>query len=255
VPEANRLALERAHAAGVLLAVVTGRRLPSVLPSIAGLGIDPLLVLNGGALVKDGMNGPILRRELLPTVIGRKVLAVGRQAGVEPVVHDGPNGEGNIIIESGRSLDRSLAAYLEGSDPPPRHVPDLALALVRDPVQIMFVSQVGAVRALEAELAARLERQVSLARTEYVERDFALLDVLAAGAGKAAALRFIAARHGVCRERTMAIGDNWNDLAMLEAAGLGVAMANAPEELRSRFEVTGGNDEAGVAQAIERYVL
>jgi len=65
----------------------------------------------------------------------------------------------------------------------------------------------------------------------------------------------IAEREGIPREQTMAIGDNWNDLGMLEAAGLGVVMANAARELRERFAVTGSNDECGVAEAIERYVL
>ncbi len=54
----------------------------------------------------------------------------------------------------------------------------------------------------------------------------------------------------------MAVGDNWNDLEMLETAGLGVIMANADPDLRSRgFAETGTNDENGVAQAIEKYLL
>jgi len=255
VPEANRLALERAHGKGVKIAIVTGRRLPAVLPALADLGLDPLLVLNSGALIKQGLEGPIVHRKLLPLAIARKVLALGREAGAEMVVHDGPNGEGNILIESKLSSNPSLASYLERTLPPPRAVPDLTEALERDPVQIMFVSTVREVRALEAQFTARLDCQVSLARTEYMERDFALLDVLSASANKAEALRFIASRHSIPREQTLAIGDNWNDLEMLEAAGLGVAMANAPEELRARFAVTGTNDEGGVARAIERYVL
>ncbi len=255
VPEANRLALEKAQREGVKLAIVTGRRLPSVLPALAGLGLDTLLVLNSGALVKQGLVGPMLHRKLLSVDIARKVLVLGREGGAEPVVHDGPNGEGNIIIESETSSNRALASYLERTTPPPRAVPDLTEALERDPVQVMFVSTVREVRALEALLTSRLDCQVSIARTEYVDRDFALLDVLTAGAGKAEALRFIARRHSIPCSKTIAIGDNWNDLEMLEAAGLGVAMANAPQEIRARFAVTGTNDEAGVAQAIERYVL
>ncbi len=55
----------------------------------------------------------------------------------------------------------------------------------------------------------------------------------------------------------MAIGDNWNDLPMLEVAGYPVLMGNAPEELREMamargWEITGRNGEDGVAQAIER---
>ena len=75
-------------------------------------------------------------------------------------------------------------------------------------------------------------------------------------ATKAEALRFLTARYGVPPEKTLAIGDNWNDLEMLETAGMAVLMSNAPSELLSRgFATTATNDEAGVAKAIYKYVI
>ncbi len=97
---------------------------------------------------------------------------------------------------------------------------------------------------------------MNLARTEYPDEDFALLDVLAEDATKSSALAFLSGKLGLAIEETMAIGDNWNDLDMLESAGLGVLMSNASEELRGRgFAETATNDESGVAEAIERYLL
>jgi hydroxymethylpyrimidine pyrophosphatase-like HAD family hydrolase len=58
------------------------------------------------------------------------------------------------------------------------------------------------------------------------------------------------------RDEVMAIGDNFNDVEMLEFAGHPVVMGNAVDGVRSRgWRVTGHQDEAGVAQAIERLVL
>ena len=58
------------------------------------------------------------------------------------------------------------------------------------------------------------------------------------------------------RDEVMAVGDNFNDVEMLEFAGLPVVMGNAVEELKSRgWHVTAHQDEAGVAQAIDRFVL
>ena len=58
------------------------------------------------------------------------------------------------------------------------------------------------------------------------------------------------------RTAIMAVGDNHNDREMLEFAGTGVVMANiVPELLDGQFAVTGTNDEAGLAQAIDRFVL
>ena len=83
-------------------------------------------------------------------------------------------------------------------------------------------------------------------RTEYPARDLSILDLLPPGVSKGWALERLAARLGVDRKETMAIGDNWNDVDMLEWAGQSVMMGNAAPELRDH-----GQDarlEAGPAQ-------
>ena len=61
---------------------------------------------------------------------------------------------------------------------------------------------------------------------------------------------------GVRREHVMTIGDNANDLAMLKWAGLGVAVGNAEERVKREADaVVARNDQAGVARAIETFVL
>jgi hypothetical protein len=83
-----------------------------------------------------------------------------------------------------------------------------------------------------------------------------ILDLLPRGVSKGAALKRLAARLNVSREETMAIGDNWNDVGMLEWAGQGVLMGNAAEDLRSLAETRGWrlaplNVEDGVAVILE----
>jgi len=95
-----------------------------------------------------------------------------------------------------------------------------------------------------------------VAVTEYENRDFSFVDVLAAGCTKGATLAEWARRQGYARNEVMALGDNLNDVEMLEAAGLPVVMGNAVPALLARgWPVTASNDEAGVAVAIERFVL
>jgi hydroxymethylpyrimidine pyrophosphatase-like HAD family hydrolase len=92
--------------------------------------------------------------------------------------------------------------------------------------------------------------------TEYESRDVLFVDVLAAGCTKGATLAEWARRRGYAREDVMAVGDNLNDLEMLETAGLPVVMGNAvPALLERGWPITATNDEAGVAEAIHRYVL
>jgi hydroxymethylpyrimidine pyrophosphatase-like HAD family hydrolase len=95
-----------------------------------------------------------------------------------------------------------------------------------------------------------------LHRTEYVERDLSIVDILPAGCSKGSALVRLAALRGVRMEEMLAIGDNWNDVSMLEAAGRAVLMQNAPEDLKEGAEsrgwsMGGRHDEDGVAVTIE----
>lgn len=260
VPEKNRLALERARRRGVKLAMVTGRRLSAARPHLSELSTDLLahlfMVVNGGALVRNGLDGPDLSRKLIAAEATRQVIALAAKIGVVPVIHQGPDGEGELVIEEGAPVNPSLGRYLDKAAPSPRRVPDLEAAVSEGTLHILFVGTVQETRKAQRTLHDRLGSQLNLARTEYEQSDLGILDVLAPGASKAEALRFLAEREGIPTEGVMAIGDNWNDLEMLEAAGLGVVMANAVPELLSRgFAVTASNDECGVAAALERYVL
>lgn len=98
--------------------------------------------------------------------------------------------------------------------------------------------------------------EIVLHRTSYPDRDLSIIDILPAGCSKASGLRHLAQLRGCTLAEVMAIGDNWNDLPMLEAVGSPVLMGNAPEDLqelaRARgWQVGPTNDEDGVAQAIE----
>jgi hydroxymethylpyrimidine pyrophosphatase-like HAD family hydrolase len=93
-------------------------------------------------------------------------------------------------------------------------------------------------------------------RTEYPARDLTILDILPPGCSKGAALRRLAKLRDLSPEEIVAIGDNWNDLEMLEFAGRAVVVANgAPDFVdlarRRHWEIAPPNDEDGVAQNIE----
>ena len=82
------------------------------------------------------------------------------------------------------------------------------------------------------------------------------LEINAEGATKGNALMWLASHLGISRERTMAFGDGENDVTMLKAAGIGIAMGNGLEMAkRAADQVTLTNDEDGVADAIERLIL
>ena len=128
-------------------------------------------------------------------------------------------------------------------------------ALVEDPIQVMFNGGVDEMRMLAGALG-RGDETFSVSVTEYEDRDFTLLDVTAREATKGRALAWRAAELGLSREEVMAVGDNFNDLEMLEFAGCPVVMGNAVPALKARgWPVTGEQDQAGLAQAIRKHAL
>ena len=128
-------------------------------------------------------------------------------------------------------------------------------ALVEDPIQVMFNGGVDMMRSLHCALHAEANG-FAVSLTEYVHRDFSLIDVTAPTATKGRALAWRAAQLGLSRDEVMAIGDNFNDVEMLEFAGLPVVMANAVDGLKGRgWASTGDNESAGVGKAIRRYAL
>jgi len=122
---------------------------------------------------------------------------------------------------------------------------------------VMFNGSVAPMRGL-VDLLRALPSSAgfTVAVTEYLERDISLVDVLPAGCTKGSTLAEWARRRGYEREEVMALGDNLNDMEMLEAAGLPVVMGNAVPALRARgWPMTASHDDAGVGRAIETYVL
>jgi Cof subfamily protein (haloacid dehalogenase superfamily) len=253
-PQANRAAIHAAVEAGVHVALVTGRSYPFARPVADGLPESLTLIVSNGA-VERGMDGSTRARRLLDKDVARTVLDAnaGHRAATALVFDRDVHGQ--IVFETmdwthpGRkgywARNRSYIA---------RSVP-LEDALVEDPIQVMFNGGYAAMRELAGEIRSQ-GHAVNVSLTEYVHRDFSLVDITSPIATKGYALSSCAAALGLGPEAVMAIGDNFNDLEMLEFAGTPVVMGNAVEPLKDRgFHETAGQDEAGVAQAIERLVL
>ncbi len=251
----TRAALERARAAGVRLLLVTGRRYPSARRVAEELGGEVPLVLHNGALVVEG--GRVLRCRPLAQQTARRTIAVGREAGMEPVLHCGASGEGLLLVAAAAPRSGLVGYYLDRAREELRTVADLESALEEEVViQVMFGGGRRETDALRARLEASLAGAARVERTVYPTSGLVLLDVVDPGVGKAEALAFMQNRWGIGGQETLAIGDNWNDREMVAAAGLGFVMGNAdPELLALGLPVLPTNDEDGVAWAVERHVL
>src|SRR5690606_27723852 len=124
-------------------------------------------------------------------------------------------------------------------------------------IHISFSGTCERMAELQDVLRSELGESVTLLATIYPHLDFTLLDILPAEASKGVGVRRLADIEKIAPAEVMAIGDNFNDLEMLEFAGTPVVMGNADSELLSRdeFFTTDRNDAHGVASAIRRFIL
>jgi Cof subfamily protein (haloacid dehalogenase superfamily) len=258
VPAANRAAVQRAIDAGIDIALATGRRYEFARPIFEQLPAPLTLILSNGAIVKT-RDGRTLTRRLLPRDTARAILErTPDHRGSAAVIFDRPR-DGQVVFQTIDWEHPRQRRFLEANRPFVAEVSPLEAALTEDPVQVMFTGPCETMR----ELFARLLWQSSaggngyaVALTEYRHTDFSLVDIVQAGCSKGSTLQDLARQRGISAAEVMAIGDNLNDLEMLTFAGQPVVMGNAVEDLKTRgWPVTGTNDEAGAAQAIETFVF
>jgi Cof subfamily protein (haloacid dehalogenase superfamily) len=257
LPDAHHAALADAAAAGIEVALATGRSFHFTRPVAERLALPLTLIVNNGAVVKNEA-GTTAMRHLLAREVARRILAE-TQAFEDSVaiVFDRPD-ERQVVFERMDWSHPQRRGYYEKNKAFIAEAPaPLAAMLTEDPIQVMFNGSVEPMRALvDALRTSARSADYSVAITEYARRDFSLIDVNAPGCSKGATVARWAGRRGLTRDEVMAVGDNLNDVEMLDFAGTAVVMGNATDAIKQRgYLRTGTNDEEGLARAIERYVL
>lgn len=228
----------------VRVVIATGRMFLSALPFARQIGVVEPLVSYQGAMVRDLTDGHAMRfhapirmdlaREVMQTLIAEKYhvnLYMNDNLWTHPDNHYAPY--------------YSRAAGVE-----PIFHEDLMGSMIVDPTKIMVIDDTRLdilLDYLQQHFAGRLS--FCRSRTNFCE----IIDV---SASKWNALKSLADEWGIKPEEIMAIGDQGNDLSMIQHAGIGVAMGNAPDYVKEHANfVAPPIDQDGVAEAIERFVL
>ena len=255
-------ALRAAQQAGIIVAIATGRRTNYTVPLLDGLGLradTPLLTSNGA--VTRTLGGEPIDRCQLPAQVARGLCGLLREFGAVVFTFDRP-GRGELVLEDLDQANGRISLWVESNRNAIEVVKPLENALPdgEDPIQGMVTGGLSKMKLAEIALkASEWSGSCECVRTEYPARDLSILDLLPPGVSKGWALERLANRLGVDRKATMAIGDNWNDVDMLEWAGQGIMMGNAAIELRTLAKMRGWkqappNDQEGVAQVLEAAV-
>ena len=259
VSRRNVKALRAAQEAGIVVVIATGRRTAFALPLFEGLGLraEMPLITSNGAVIRT-LGGEPIDRWTLEARVARGLCGLLREFGVLVFTFDKP-GHGELVLEDLGRTEERMELWVEAN----RDAIEVVVPLESvfddrgEPIQGMVAGPVSRMREAERAFeASEWSNACECVRTEYPARDLAILDLLPRGISKGTALERLAGRLGVSRIQAMAIGDNWNDVDMLEWAGQPVIMGNAARELRKMAKMRGwkqapSNDRNGVAVVLE----
>ncbi|MGT2906618.1 Cof-type HAD-IIB family hydrolase [Streptococcus dentiloxodontae] len=250
LPEQNILAIQKAAAEGVKVVLCTGRPRSGIIPYFEKLGLtdEEYIIMNNGCTTYATEHWDLLDYESLSKQELNHLAAACQDY---PDVHLVLTGENSYYVVGEHVPD--LVAYDAGL------VFDQARAVSLETIeaegeiifQAMFMAGKAELDSFEKALNDSLSQDFSTVRSQSY-----IYEAMPKGATKASALKQLAKQLELMPNHIMALGDAANDLEMLLYADHSVAMGNAADDIKQLCKyVTASNDEAGVARAIEEYVL
>jgi Cof subfamily protein (haloacid dehalogenase superfamily) len=254
VDESNRIrdsviqAIHSAQRRGVAVAIATGRRYPSALHAYHSIGSTLPLICYEGALIREPKTGFVHRHWHLEPRVAAQILDYAAQLGDRLSVHFHVQDE--LYVSN---LNSASIKFFEGSKVEPIVVGDLRQLLNPATTKVIVLGD-------DFQLIARLSSRLKNSHCRTQIRQYKSITVLEAFhpiVNKRLALTYLTEEIlGLRPENVIAIGDDFTDIGMLQYAGIGVAMGNAPAALK-RFAdwVTTTIEQDGVARAVERFIL
>jgi len=235
-------AISQLMSQGIIVTIATGRMFQSALPFAKELNINVPIICYQGAMVGNPVTGQILSHLPVPLPLAKQVIETVRSEGLHI----------NAYLDDELYVDRvneEAELYSIISKVEARPVGDLLTFLNRDPTKLVIIGKPLEIDRITSKLSDKF------GPTLYVAKSYdRFCEVAHPDCGKGRALEQIAVKFGIAQSEVVAIGDNPNDVDMVEWAGMGIAMANGTQEVKEIADwVTGSIEEDGVAQAIEKF--
>ena len=244
VSEGNKRAIAAYRSAGGIFAVCTGRMLSSILPRLKELGIEEgLVVAYQGSTIADVATGRLLKDDGFSAEEALTAIRLLEEEGRHVHVY-------TVDKLYANRRDEALAFYERVCGVKAEIVPQEPLSCFAERRGLRVVKALAMVRKEERAPLAR-SLQAALGETFYVTCSAdVLVEVMPAGQNKASAVDFLSQYYHIPREKIAAIGDQMNDLPMIERAGGRFAVANAVQPLKDAAHVANHFEVDGVAEAL-----
>jgi hypothetical protein len=251
LPAENREALQEADRRGILVSIASGRMVSSIEPIERQLGIDCLLIAYNGAMVmgQSRKGRPVLVHRPIPAEIAEFFIRFSREQDYLLNYYH----EDRLYAEAGPQSRPFMELYSSRTGAAYNLVDSLEKAFAGVcPTKLMLLTERRERDRLHEDLGSRFAGRAFITKSEPE-----YLEIMAAGVDKGSAFSLIANHYGIPADEIMAVGDAENDVGMLQAAGLGVALANSAPDARAAADVITErtNNQAGVAEAVRRWAL
>lgn len=243
----DREALGLAREQGIRLVLSTGRMYRATLPFAVELGIDTPLITYQGALVKSVATGEVLLHRPVPLALALKVLERVKPLGYHV----------NVYLEDCVYIEKNTPEniqYEKLSRVKSQEVGPLDLFLKResrDPTKVLVVAAPEDIKKLEGKMKELFREQLHITISKPHFLEFSHPE-----ATKGSALELVAGLYGISRQEIVAVGDSYNDLEMLQYAGLAAVVGNAPEAVKAVAQyVSRPNTQGGLSEIIHKFIL
>ena len=244
ITENTKAALLSAIDAGVIFVISTGRPMCGVEDVNALFPKDLPFIIFNGAMALMGKSRRVLFSKPLGFEYAKEIYNIGVSRDIPVVLWT--NGE--LFVS--RNCE-AVKNYQKISGVTPRIIDDINAFEGVDVCKMIWIDAPENAAMYQAEMSAYFGGNVNA----HTSRPY-LLEFVDAGASKALAMEAIGKAYGIDKNEMVAVGDGYNDISMLEYAGLGVAMGNAPDDIKQLCQyVTSSNDDDGIADVIYKYFL
>ena len=248
IPERNLNTLLRAQEKGLRIVLASGRPTYGITPLAKQLQLDRfggyILSFNGGQII-DCKTSKVIYETVLDPVHYDYLYEMGNTEHFKIVSYE----DDYIVCEDTENEYIRYEAFLNKM--PLKEVKDFRAHFNYPLPKCLVVGEPSKLVKLEETMRTHLEGHMSVYRSEPF-----FLELLPLGIDKAKSLAVLLERIGYTHEEMIACGDGFNDLSMIQYAGLGVAMANAQDVVKEAADhITGSNEDCGVAQVVEEFFL
>lgn len=243
--QANISAALEAQSAGCRLCIITGRMYKATVTHARALGINGPVAGYHGGIVVDSQSGDTLYYRALEQKAAQKALLLAEEWGIYAQYYSADD------YYFYKPTDESASYEMQVGHAGIALGRVLSQALDIDPAKILLIGDPSDIRRLYPVMQQHLQGQAAVAISNPT-----LLEITHPEANKGTGLAAVARYYGIPMAQTVAIGDGINDLPMIRAAGLGLAVGNAAPELKAEAAaVMQSCENDGFAQAIRQYIL